>query len=142
MKKNTHGSAIIFVVLITTAFVLCVTTVWRSSFYAIALVRARTVYQQRLAAVEGVLRYGVGLYVANKDAFDDECKQGEHQLLITSVNVGDGRSYAARLFFTQNKKGVRARSVLLHDNEPVCGVHCLLVSNESITVQEWRIDRG
>lgn len=129
-----QGSALLMVLLVTTALVLAVTTVWRSTAFAHDLALARQRYYEQRALTESALDYGALWVATNVKELSKKGLQlpAEMKIYADSWHVHAHRQYRAQIAVTRAQQQVALAVQLLHADTVVCKGSCVVTWQEDV----------
>jgi len=127
MKKNVvQGSALLMVVLVTSAIVICTTIVWQGSAFLSDLVLKRQEYEQKYRCAEGVLNYGIAFCKCNYDVIKKAAAKGEKSFTLTfdTFKISPHQTYAGKMCVEMQDKSIQLKAVLLDNAKEVFSIGC------------------
>jgi len=126
MKKK--GSALLLVILITSAIVICSTIVWQGTAFLSDLVLKRQEYEQKYRFTEGVLNYGIAFCKCNYDAIQKAVTKGEKTFTITleADKISPHQIYMGKIYVEVQDKSIELKAVLVDNAKEIFSVGCNL----------------
>jgi len=138
--KMQSGSALLLVMVVTTALMVCVTNVWYTASLASDAALERQHAEQHLQATQGLLTYAVALCADNARVLCDPKRQSRDTTTFSLPQwpCGDGQAYTGHIISEAYKGTVTITAHLKHQDTPVTSLQCTLkVVNGRVVIDAW-----